>query len=204
MRKREEIHKKKTKYSKRHPVSQRLVAALLCLCLSMLSLPMDDYETLVLAAQGKEILSFPALPEDIRKQQVEAGTAREELQLPENLEAVCHFFDDSLKEADREPSLQQEDMKETAEEPTESEISEETAEVSTESALLEETAEAPTEPELSGETAEAPTEPTLPEELPEVPQEPAPPEELPEVPQEPTPPEGSGTSEEEKTETYSA
>ena len=81
MEEKKKSQKGRVKKSRRHPIGQRLIAGLLCLCLSILSMPIDDYGNFVLAAQGKEIVMFPALPREVRTQTVTAGTSVDKLDL---------------------------------------------------------------------------------------------------------------------------
>ena len=62
MQKKQNMTMGKSKKARKHSIGQRLVAGLLCICLSLLSLPIDDYGNFVLAAEGREVVMFPALP----------------------------------------------------------------------------------------------------------------------------------------------
>ena len=74
---------------RRHPIGRRLLAGLLCICLSLVPLPLDDFGYFVQAAQKQEITSFVQLPEDVGSRTVPMGTDLESLNLPQTLEAVC-------------------------------------------------------------------------------------------------------------------
>ncbi len=74
---------------RRHPIGRRLLAGLLCICLSLVPLPLDDFGYSVQAAQKQEITSFVQLPEDVGSRTVPMGTDLESLNLPQTLEAVC-------------------------------------------------------------------------------------------------------------------
>lgn len=75
---------------KRHPVRQKLLSSLLCVCLLLVSLPMEFYGFEVQAEEPcRQILSFSDLPQEIMHQTPEPGTPLENLNLPEMLEAVC-------------------------------------------------------------------------------------------------------------------
>jgi len=80
----------KTRKYRKHPIGQRLMAGLLCICLMLVSLPMENYGGLVWAAGKQEIVMFPAISQEIRMQMVPVGTEIGELKLPETLTAVCH------------------------------------------------------------------------------------------------------------------
>ncbi len=74
----------------KHPVRQKLIAGLLCICLMMVSLPIEFFSSRVFAEESqKKILSFSLLPEEIRQQTVNTGMSLEKLNLPDTLEAVC-------------------------------------------------------------------------------------------------------------------
>ena len=79
----------KSRQRRRHPIGRRLLAGLLCVCLSLVPLPMDNFGYSVQAAQEQEITSFVELPENVRMRTVSVGTDLEELNLPQTLEAVC-------------------------------------------------------------------------------------------------------------------
>lgn len=80
----------KSRPGRRHPVRQKLLSALLCVCLLLASLPIEFYGFKVQAEEpGKQILSFSDLSQEIKYQTLEPGTSLEELNLPETLEAVC-------------------------------------------------------------------------------------------------------------------
>ena len=75
---------------KRHPVRQKLLSSLLCVCLLLVSLPMEFYGFEVQAEEPcRQILSFSDLPQEIMHQAPEPGTPLENLNLPKALEAVC-------------------------------------------------------------------------------------------------------------------
>ncbi len=92
MEKVEETEQKRRKKLKKHSIGQRIVCGLLCICLSMASLPGFNYNLLVFAASGQEmqpeIVSFVDLPDEIKMQKVALGTSWEELKLPDTLTAV--------------------------------------------------------------------------------------------------------------------
>ena len=75
---------------KRHPVRQKLLSVLLCVCLLAVSLPAEFYGGKV-QAEGvkKKILSFSDLPAEVKHQTVEVGTSERKLNLPGTLTAVC-------------------------------------------------------------------------------------------------------------------
>ncbi len=74
----------------RHPVRQKFLAGLLCVCLMIVSLPVEFWGAEVLAEEAeRKVVSFTLLPEEVRKQVAAAGTPLEELNLPDTLEAVC-------------------------------------------------------------------------------------------------------------------
>lgn len=74
----------------RHPVRQKLIAGLLCICLMMVSLPIEFFSSRVFAEESqKKVLSFSSLPEEIRRQTVNTGTPLKKLNIPDTLEAVC-------------------------------------------------------------------------------------------------------------------
>ncbi len=91
MTKEKHVSRNKHRQSRRHPTSIRLIAGLLCICLSVMSLPGGTSSFLALAAEKKEVVTFPALPEEIRMQTAKPGTELEELELPDTLMAVCRF-----------------------------------------------------------------------------------------------------------------
>lgn len=74
---------------RKHPIGWRLVVGLLCICLLLVSLPIEHFGYLAEAAQGQEIISFSELPQEVSSQTVEVGTQREELNLPKELKATC-------------------------------------------------------------------------------------------------------------------
>ncbi|MCI9174578.1 MAG: hypothetical protein HFH49_06450 [Lachnospiraceae bacterium] len=74
----------------RHPVRQKFLAGLLCVCLMIVSLPVEFLGAEVLAEGAeRKVVSFTPLPEEVREQTAAAGTPLEELNLPDTLEAVC-------------------------------------------------------------------------------------------------------------------
>lgn len=89
MKKKENNSQKKSRQHRKHPIGQRLIVGILCICLSLVSLPIDQYGSLALAAQSQEIVMFPALSQEVRVQAVQIGTEEAELNLPEALTAVC-------------------------------------------------------------------------------------------------------------------
>ncbi len=89
MKKTKGIHGKNSRKYRKHPIGQRLIAGLLCICLLLVSLPMKNYGGLAWAAERKEIVVFSAISQEVRLQTVSIGTEIEELELPETLTAVC-------------------------------------------------------------------------------------------------------------------
>lgn len=79
----------KSRQCRKHPIGRRLMVGLLCICLSLVSLPIDHYGYLSWASGKQEIVDFSPLPEDVRRQMVFAGTSQEELNLPKELEVIC-------------------------------------------------------------------------------------------------------------------
>ncbi len=101
MQKKQNMTMGKSKKARKHSIGQRLVAGLLCICLSLLSLPIDDYGNFVLAAEGREVVMFPALPREVRAQTVPMGVSEKELDLPETVTAVCRVAGmESLEQSD--------------------------------------------------------------------------------------------------------
>ena len=82
-------YRKKMGEYRKHPIGRRLVVGVLCICLSLVSLPIDHFGNLAQAAQNEEIVGFSALQEEVRNQTVQIGTGLEQLNLPQELEAVC-------------------------------------------------------------------------------------------------------------------
>lgn len=74
-----------------------LVVALLCACIVITLLPGKFYDLFVYGAfdaqtataSGRVIVAFAELPQEVKSQAVEEGTALEELNLPDTLVAVC-------------------------------------------------------------------------------------------------------------------
>lgn len=162
--------KSKYRQYRKHPIGQRLIVGILCICLSLVSLPTEHFGYLALAAQRQEIVMFPALSSEVRTQTVKAGTELEKLELPSSLTAVCRLFEEEAPAA-----IQFENLETKAAE------AERTSDVQSQA------------PENVSESASIPEEPVSAEEQPnpEEPsdtQEPSDPEE-PSVPQEPAPPE---------------
>lgn len=93
----------KSRRFRKHPIGQRLVIGLLCVCLLVMLLPMEFYGYLALAAQKQEIVMFSMLPREVGRQMVPAGTELEELNLPHTLEAVCRPLEDSSPEEENAP-----------------------------------------------------------------------------------------------------
>ncbi|MEH2942337.1 hypothetical protein VSQ32_05575 [Lachnospiraceae bacterium KK002] len=61
---------------KRHPVRQKLLSSLLCVCLLLVSLPMEFYGFEVQAEEPcRQILSFSDSPQEIMHQTPEPGDA---------------------------------------------------------------------------------------------------------------------------------
>lgn len=82
--------------TKKHPVRQKFMAILLCICLLLVSLPMEYYGSRTLAeGVHREILYFLDLPQEISQQTVEKGTSIEELSLPKTLMAMCVSLKDN-------------------------------------------------------------------------------------------------------------
>lgn len=80
---------------KKHPFRQKFMAGLLCICLMLVSLPVEFYGSRVLAeGPQQKVLSFSALPEDVKQQTVGQGTELRELNLPDTLTAVCVPWED--------------------------------------------------------------------------------------------------------------
>lgn len=94
MKKKENNPPGKSRQYRKHPLGQRLLVGLLCICLSLASLPLEHYGSLALAAQRQEIVMFPGLPEEIKRQEVPLGTDLEELKLPVQLTAVCRSVEE--------------------------------------------------------------------------------------------------------------
>ena len=65
MQKKQNMTMGKSKKARKHSIGQRLVAGLLCICLSLLSLPIDDYGNFVLAAEGREFVMFAGISYNI-------------------------------------------------------------------------------------------------------------------------------------------
>ncbi|MCI8494426.1 MAG: InlB B-repeat-containing protein, partial [Lachnospiraceae bacterium] len=162
MEEKKKSQKGRVKKSRRHPIGQRLIAGLLCLCLSILSMPIDDYGNFVLAAQGKEIVMFPALPREVRTQTVTAGTSVDKLDLPDTLTVVCRLADTTYGEL-KQDSPKLEDPAEL--ESTEGILSKETgAEPSDDLQEIPETEPVNEDNQDSVSEPEVPTEPEVPEE----------------------------------------
>lgn len=74
----------------RHPIQQKLLSVLLCVCLLLVSLPAEFFCSEVQAEElQKQILSFLDLSQELKRQTLEPGTPMDNLNLPETLEAVC-------------------------------------------------------------------------------------------------------------------
>lgn len=74
----------------RHPIQQKLLSALLCVCLLLVSLPAEFLGSEVQAEEPqKQILSFLDLSQELKRQTLEPGTPMDNLNLPETLEVVC-------------------------------------------------------------------------------------------------------------------
>ncbi|NBH12913.1 hypothetical protein D3Z36_01605 [Lachnospiraceae bacterium] len=102
MKKREKSPPGKSRQYRKHPIGQRLLVGLLCVCLSLVSLPLENYGYLALAAQKQEIIMFSSLPEEVRIQSVSSGTDLKGLKLPEELTAVCRVAEESSGEVNLE------------------------------------------------------------------------------------------------------
>ena len=78
--------------SKKHLVRQKFLAFFLCICLSVVSLPIDFFGFQVLA-EGiqRQIMYFLPLSEGIRQQTVDVGTELEDLELPNTLTVMSAF-----------------------------------------------------------------------------------------------------------------
>ncbi len=175
----------KSRQYRKHPIGQRLIVGLLCICLPLVSLPIERYGYLALAAQRQEIVMFPALSSEVRTQTVEAGTEREELELPNTLSAVCRQIEEETPDTIQ---LETVDTTKAAGSEQVLEMQAQTPENTSEDASVSEESVSTQEPPI-------PNEPSISEEpeLPVVPEEPEPPvvpeePELPAVPEEPVPP----------------
>lgn len=90
MKKAKENLVEKSLSQKLHPVRQKLLSVLLCVCLLLVSQPLEFYGSKVQAEEPqKKALSFSELPGEVKYQTVEPGTPLEDLNLPKTLEAVC-------------------------------------------------------------------------------------------------------------------
>ena len=89
MQKKQDVAFRVSRKRKKHPISQRLVAGLLCICLCLMSLSIDGYDSLAAAVQGREITVFLALPKETSVQEVKLGVPKEGLDLPDTLSVVC-------------------------------------------------------------------------------------------------------------------
>lgn len=89
MKQKKDANPRKWKEYWKHPVGHRLMAGVLCICLMVVSLPAKIYGSLALAAEKREIVMFPELPDEVRVQEVKTGTKWEELDLPDTLAAMC-------------------------------------------------------------------------------------------------------------------
>ncbi len=78
-----------------HPIGQRMLAGLLCVCLMVVSLPIEYGGGKALAAQKMEIVAFEELPQDVKVRQVEMGTPLERLGLPEALKVTCRKMEEA-------------------------------------------------------------------------------------------------------------
>ena len=78
-----------------HPIGQRMLAGLLCVCLMVVSLPIEYGGGKALAAQKMEIVAFEELPKDVKVQQVEMGTPLERLGLPGALKVTCRKMEEA-------------------------------------------------------------------------------------------------------------
>ncbi len=171
--------KSKYRQYRKHPIGQRLIVGILCICLSLVSLPTEHFGYLALAAQRQEIVMFPALSSEVRTQTVKAGTELEKLELPSSLTAVCRLFEEEAPAAIQFENLETK----AAEAERTSDVQSQAPENVSESASISEepvSAEEQPNPEEPSDTQEPsdPEEPSVPQEpeVPSVPQEPAPPE----------------------------
>ena len=89
MKRNKDVRSGEQKKALKHPMSQKLVAGLLCICLSVMSLPMEPFGHLAQAAQKQEIVMFLALSRDMKEKTVNVGTEQEKLELHDTLIAVC-------------------------------------------------------------------------------------------------------------------
>ena len=78
-----------------HPIGQRMLAGLLCVCLMVVSLPIEYGGGKALAAQKMEIVAFEELPQDVKVRQVEMGTPLERLGLPGALKVTCRKMEEA-------------------------------------------------------------------------------------------------------------
>ncbi len=97
MKKTYETYSGKTKRYRKHPIGRRMVVGLLCVCMMTVSLPVEHFGYLALAAQKQQIVSTPELSQEIREQSVPAGTELRDLDLPGMLTAVCRPLEDTPK-----------------------------------------------------------------------------------------------------------
>lgn len=171
--------KSKYRQYRKHPIGQRLIVGILCICLSLVSLPTEHFGYLALAAQRQEIVMFPALSSEVRTQTVKAGTELEKLELPSSLTAVCRLFEEEAPAAIQFENLETK----AAEAERTSDVQSQAPENVSESASIPEepvSAEEQPNPEEPSDTQEPsdPEEPSDPQEpeVPSVPQDPAPPE----------------------------
>ncbi len=78
-----------------HSIGRRMLAGLLCVCLMVVSLPIEYGGGKALAAQKMEIVAFEELPQDVKVRQVEMGTPLERLGLPEALKVTCRKMEEA-------------------------------------------------------------------------------------------------------------
>ncbi len=78
-----------------HPIGRRMLAGLLCVCLMVVSLPIEYGGGKALAAQKMEIVAFEELPQDVKVRQVEMGTPLERLGLPGALKVTCRKMEEA-------------------------------------------------------------------------------------------------------------
>lgn len=112
MKKRKTTNTEKSRQYRKHPIGRRLIVGLLCVCLSLVSLPIDHYGYRLWASEKEkwEVVEFSLLSEDVRRQMVFSGTSQKELNLPKELEAVCRPVEvvQSLEESSETSGLPEE------------------------------------------------------------------------------------------------
>lgn len=94
----------KTERYRKHPIGRRMVVGLLCVCMMVVSLPVEHFGYLAWAAQKQEVVIAPELSEEIKNQSVPLGTDLQELDLPEALTAVCRPLEENdVEQPSEEP-----------------------------------------------------------------------------------------------------